>query len=636
MSISEKTNYYDVIVVGAGHAGCEAALSCSRLGLKTLILTINLDKIALMPCNPAIGGTGKSHLVLELDALGGEMAKAADKAAIQIRILNKSKGPAVRALRAQIDKKEYEMEMKNVLEQTENLTLRQGNTSSIILKRNKIAGIITDSGIPFYSKAVIISTGTFLKGRIVIGKKDYDAGRMGEYPSMHLSDSLKKLGLKIDRFQTATPPRVDKRTIDFNKMQLEAGEECLTKFSFWGKEKIFPNIPSFLTYTNEYTHKIIKDNIEHSPIKSGMVRTHGPRHCPSIDRKVINYESKKRHPVFVEPEGTYSNESYLQGLTTSMPAKIQQQIVNTVPGLENARIVRPGYAVEYDFILPDQLKHTLESKKYENLYFAGQIIGTSGYEEAAVLGFVAGVNAARKILNKKPMILNRSDSYIGVLIDDLITKQLIEPYRMYTSRSEYRLLLRPDNADIRLAKTGYEIGLINSEQFNSVVEKNKKINNTIKYFSNYSLNPSEELNHFLSANNTAEIESTTSLFKLIKRPEIKASDLICFIKNINKNSSDRIAELPESTVVDQVEINIKYGGYIERALKQVKKFAGIDNIFIDDFIDYHKIGSLTFEAREKLSAIRPETLGQASRIAGVSPADISVLLIYLKSKKNGN
>lgn len=437
---------YDVIVVGAGHAGCEAALASARLGLKTLVLTINVDKIALMPCNPSIGGLGKSQLVREIDAIGGQMAKTTNKTLIQIKILNIRKGPAVQALRAQIDKKEYEIEMKRVLENTKNLTLRQGTVDKILVKNGAAVGVGIESGLLFGGKAVIVTTGTFLRGRIIIGEKDYPAGRMGEYPAINLTKNLIGLGFKINRFQTATPPRVDKRTVNFSKTEVQYGDKQPLSFSFWDEEKIYQSIECHLTYTNEKTHKIIAENIEQSPIRSGMVNTHGPRHCPSIDRKVINFPEKKRHPVFIEPEGTYTNEMYLQGLTTSMPVIIQQKIINTVEGLENARIIRPGYAVEYDYIIPSQLNFTLESKIIENLYFAGQINGTSGYEEAAAQGFIAGVNAALKITSEQPLILTRDNSYIGVLIDDLLTKDLMEPYRMYTSRAEYRLVLRSDNA----------------------------------------------------------------------------------------------------------------------------------------------------------------------------------------------
>ncbi len=617
---------FDVIVIGAGHAGCEAGLASARLGLKTLLLTINLDKVALMPCNPAIGGVGKTQLVLDLDALGGQMAKIADITAIQIRMLNRSKGPAVQALRAQIDKKLYEIEMKKVVENSKNLSLRQGTVGRIIVKKDRINGVELESGILFYSNAIIVATGTFLRGRIIIGKKDYNAGRMGEYPAAHLTESLKDIGLIMDRFQTATPPRIDKRTIDFSKTLIQPGEDLPTSFSFWNKEKVYENIPSYLTYTNENTHRLIKKNINFSPIRSGMVNTHGPRHCPSIDRKVINYEEKKRHPVFIEPEGKSSNEAYLQGLTTSMPAKIQQMIINTVAGLENARIVRPGYAVEYDYLLPNQLKHTLEVKTIENLYFAGQINGTSGYEEAAAQGFVAGANAALKLLGKQPLVLQRNNSYIGVLIDDLITKELYEPYRMYTSRSEHRLFLRPDNADLRLSKIGNKIGLITDEQYFKVKVKQENIERLLKTIHDTVICPDLQLNNFLISAGTSPVEKPLSLYKLLKRPEVKIKDILRYtedrglIKDFSKN------------IQDQAEVNIKYKGYIDRELLGIKKFSNLEQFKIKDGVDYFKIKGLTFEAQEKLSVVLPETLGQASRIAGVSPSDISILMIYLRQK----
>ncbi len=622
---------YDVIVVGAGHAGCEAALSCARMGLKTLILTINLDKVALMPCNPAIGGLGKTNLVLELDAMGGQMAKTADKTLIQLRVLNRSKGPAVQALRAQIDKKEYEIEMKKVMENTGNLTLRQGIVNKIILKKGEVAGVSLESGIIFNGRAVIITAGTFLRGRIIIGNKDYEAGRMGEYPAMNLTYNLKELGFIMDRFQTATPPRVDKRTINFSKMLIQPGENIPTSFSFWNSKKIYDNIPSFLTYTNEETHNIIRENIDKSPIKSGMVNTHGPRHCPSIDRKVINFEQKKRHPVFVEPEGKSTNEMYLQGLTTSMPADIQQLIVNSVAGLEDARIIRPGYAVEYDFLLPNQLSHTLESKQLENLYFAGQINGTSGYEEAAVQGFIAGVNAALKLAGKSPLILKRSESYIGVLIDDLITKELYEPYRMYTSRSEYRLLLRPDNADIRLTKIGFDMGLIKNTDYEKVIKKQQKIESFIEMLSKYTINPDEHNNEFLKAVGTSTIDTSTSIYKLLKRPEVKINNIFkYFFENKITDNIEAYDDNYNNGILEQAEINIKYKGYIEREMLGIKRMGKLEEFKIRRNIDYFKIKGLTFEAQEKLSKYLPETLGQASRIAGVSPADISILMIFLK------
>ena len=622
---------YDVIVVGAGHAGCEAALACARLGFKTLILTINLDKVALMPCNPAIGGVGKTNLVLELDAMGGQMAKTADKTLIQLRVLNRSKGPAVQALRAQIDKKEYETEMKRVMENTVNLTLRRGIVNKIIFDKGIIAGVSLESGIVFKGKAVIITTGTFLRGRIIIGNKDYEAGRMGEYPAMNLTYNLKELGFIMDRFQTATPPRVDKRTIDFLKMSIQPGENISVSFSFWNSKKVYDNIPSYLTYTNEKTHNIIRENIDKSPIRSGMVKTHGPRHCPSIDRKVINFEQKKRHPVFVEPEGKHTNEMYLQGLTTSMPTDIQQLIVNSVAGLEDAKIIRPGYAVEYDFLLPNQLNHTLESKLLENLYFAGQINGTSGYEEAASQGFVAGVNSALKLAGQPPLILKRSNSYIGVLIDDLITKELYEPYRMYTSRSEYRLLLRPDNADTRLAKIGFDIGLIKIVDYEKVINKQQKIESLIEMLSEYTINPDEPNNEFLKTIGTSTIDTSTSIYKLLKRPEVKIDKIFkYFFENKISSNIGIYGDNYDKTILEQTETHIKYKGYIERELLGIKRMGKLEEFEIRKNIDYFKIKGLTFEAREKLSKYLPETLGQASRIAGVSPADISILMIFLK------
>ena len=615
---------YDVIVVGAGHAGCEAALASARLGLKTLVLTINVDKIALMPCNPSIGGLGKSQLVREIDAIGGQMAKTTNKTLIQIKILNIRKGPAVQALRAQIDKKEYEIEMKRVLENTKNLTLRQGTVDKILVKDGAAVGVGIESGLLFGGKAVIITTGTFLRGRIIIGEKDYPAGRMGEYPAINLTKNLIGLGFKINRFQTATPPRVDKRTVNFSKTEVQYGDKQPLSFSFWDEEKIYESIECHLTYTNEKTHKIIAENIEQSPIKSGMVDTHGPRHCPSIDRKVINFPEKKRHPVFIEPEGTYTNEMYLQGLTTSMPVIIQQKIINTVVGLENARIIRPGYAVEYDYIIPSQLNFTLESKIIENLYFAGQINGTSGYEEAAAQGFIAGVNAALKIKSEPPLILTRDNSYIGVLIDDLITKDLMEPYRMYTSRAEYRLVLRSDNADIRLSKFGNDIGLITNEQYKRVVKREKEIDRLISKLKASSLNPDRGNNIILEKMGTKPIDTPLSICKLLKRPEVSISDVIDFTGD-KRNNYDRI-------ILKQVEIKIKYEGYINRQLSEIKKLESVEKYYLTRDLNYFKIVGLTYEAQEKLTKIKPNTLGQASRIAGISPADISILMLNLKGK----
>jgi len=615
---------YDVIVVGAGHAGCEAALVSARSGLKTLILTINVDKIALMPCNPSIGGVGKSQIVRELDAMGGQMAKTTDKTLIQIKVLNNSKGPAVQALRAQVDKREYEIEMKRVIENTENLTLRQGTVSGIIIEEGEIKGVVAESGTVFKSRAVIITTGTFLRGRIIIGRKDYPAGRMGEYPALNLTKDLIKNGFKIERFQTATPPRIDRRTIDFSKTKIQGGDRELLGFSFWDKEKVYDSKDCYLTYTNDKTHRVIAENIGKSPIKSGMIDTHGPRHCPSIDRKVLNFPDKSRHPVFIEPEGLNTEEMYLQGLTTSMPSEIQQKIVNAVEGLENARIIRPGYAVEYDYVVPSQLNITMESKIVKNLYFAGQINGTSGYEEAAVQGFVAGVNAVQKIKNNPPLILTRDSSYIGVLMDDIITKELIEPYRIYTSRAEYRLVLRSDNADIRLSKIGKDLGLITDSQYNGVLERKKKIDEVIKGLKSFILKPGSNIDRVCNMMGTSKINTPLSAFKFLKRPEVSIDDIKILIDEISSNYDEK--------VLKQAGIKVKYEGYIKRQTRQIKELEGFEKHYIPLELDYFKIRGLTYEAREKLTDIRPNTLGQASRIAGISPSDITMLMLSLKGK----
>ncbi len=615
---------FNVIIVGAGHAGCESALVTAKMGLRTLLLTINLEKIALMPCNPSLGGVGKSQLIAELSALGGIMPKIADDTFLQIKTLNISKGPAVQSKRAQIDKKEYEILMKNIITSTENLVLRQGAVKNLLFDGLRIKGVETEEGAIFLCDSLIITTGTFLRGRIIIGDKEYSAGRMGEYPSKKLTASLNEIGFQTDRYQTATPPRVDKRTVDISKMTEQPGENNIY-FSFWENSRNKSNIPSYLTYTNQKTHEVIASNIERSPIKSGKINSHGPRHCPSIDRKVINFPDKKRHPVFIEPEGKNTNEVYLQGLTTSMPVELQKLIVNSVTGLENARIIRPGYAVEYDYIYPNQLNLTLESKIIENLYFAGQINGTSGYEEAAVQGFMAGVNAALKLFGKAPFLLSRSESYIGVLIDDLLTKELLEPYRMYTSRAERRLLLRADNADIRLAEYGHRLGLVSTDNYKKVQLKIKSIDKLISLLKTSMAKTGEHTSKILSTIGSSDIDASIRLYDLLKRPEIKIKDLVRYFLA----GTDNIGE----EVLEQTEINIKYEGYILKQIEENKKSAAFENILLPQNTDYHNVFGLTFGAQEKLNYFKPETLGQASRIAGVSPADISILLINLKSKK---
>lgn len=613
---------YDVIVIGAGHAGCEAAFACARLKLNTLLLTINLDKVALMPCNPAIGGMGKSQLIKELDAMGGQMGKIADLAGIQFKLLNQKKGPAVQALRTQIDKKEYETLMKHLLETTDNILLKQGTVAKLLVDGIKVKGVLTEDGMQFLAKAVIITSGTFLRGRIIIGDKDYYAGRMGENPAMNLTKSLTSLGFEMNRFQTATPPRVDKRSIDFSKTIISSGDEEAGSFSFWAcpKRGERANIPSFLTYTNSKTHDLIAQNIKYSPIRSGIINTHGPRHCPSIDRKVLNFPQKHKHPVFIEPEGVHTNEMYLQGLTTSMPFYLQEKIVNTVEGLEKASIIRPGYAVEYDYLIPCQLNYTLESKLIENLYFAGQINGTSGYEEAAVQGFVAGANASLKILGKKPLILTRDTSYIGVLIDDLITKDLSEPYRMYTSRAEYRLFLRSDNADLRLATLGFEAGFLEKEAHQKTLKKQQAIDSLIKLLKNITIKP-QKANRYRP---NLKLKEPIRLYDLFKRPQVNIGDIKYWLDHASNGYGDGVWK--------QAEIIIKYEGYINRQFEEIKKTKKLEKFAIPSNIDYFRFKGLTYGAQEKLSRKRPNTLGQASRIAGVSPSDISILLLNLRRK----
>lgn len=614
---------YDVVIIGAGHAGCEAALASARLGLNTIVFTVSVDSIALMPCNPNIGGTSKGHLVRELDALGGEMGKNIDKTFIQSKMLNKSKGPAVHSLRAQADKQDYTREMRKTLENTDNLTVRQGEVAEIIVEDGVIKGVKTVSGATYYARSVVLATGVYLKAKCIYGDVFQYTGPNGLMAANHLTDSLIKNGIKMRRFKTGTPARVDKRTVDFSKMEEQFGDERVVPFSFSTDPESVQKeqVSCWLTYTNEETHKIIKENINRSPLFSGMIEGTGPRYCPSIEDKVVKFADKNRHQVFIEPEGLYTNEMYLGGMSSSLPEDVQYAMYHTVPGLENAKIVRNAYAIEYDCIEYGQLLPNLEFKNIKGLFSAGQFNGSSGYEEAAAQGIIAGINAARFVQNKESIILDRSQAYIGVLIDDLVTKESHEPYRMMTSRAEYRLLLRQDNADLRLTKIGYEVGLVSEERYKYVCEKKKLIEEEVKRLENYKVGAARENQEILEKLGTTPLKTATTLGELIRRPELNYD----LIKELDKDRK----ELPYD-VIEQVNINIKYNGYIERQKKQVKNFKKLENKKIPEDFDYKKVKSLRIEAVQKLEFYRPINIGQASRISGVSPADISVLLIYME------
>ena len=620
----------DICVVGAGHAGCEAALACARLGLETVIFTVSVDSIALMPCNPNVGGSSKGHLVRELDALGGEMGKNIDKTFIQSKMLNVSKGPAVHSLRAQADKQNYSREMRKTLENTNHLTIKQAEVCEILADYDEASGQQIIKGVKIYNggiykcKAVVLCTGTYLNARCLCGESITYTGPNGLQAATHLTDSLKALGIEMQRFKTGTPARMDKRSIDFSKMEEQFGDERVVPFSFsTDPESVqIDQISCWLTYTNEKTHEIIRNNLDRSPIYAGIIEGTGPRYCPSIEDKVVKFADKNRHQVFIEPEGLYTNEMYVGGMSSSLPEDVQIQMYRTVPGLEHCKIVRNAYAIEYDCIKPDQLYPSLAFKKFDGLYSGGQFNGSSGYEEAAVQGFVAGVNAARYVQKKEPVVIDRSQGYIGVLIDDLVTKENREPYRMMTSRSEYRLLLRQDNADLRLRKIGYEIGLITQEQYDYVVQKENLIEEEVNRLQSLKIGANKKTQEFLERHNSASLKTGTYMSELMCRPEL---------------SYEILAELDEdrqvlpADVIEQVNINIKYDGYIKRQLKQVEQFKKIENKKIPVDIDYDDIGSLRLEARQKLKKYRPLSVGQASRISGVSPADISVLLIYLET-----
>ena len=621
---------YDVVVVGAGHAGCEAALACARLGLETILFTISVDSIAMMPCNPNIGGSSKGHLVREINALGGEMGKNIDKTFIQSKMLNRSKGPAVHSLRAQADKAAYSMEMRKTLQDTEHLTIRQAEVAEIITdEENHITGVKTFSGATYECKAAVLCTGTYLNARCLYGDVINYTGPNGLQAATHLTDSLKEHGVEMFRFKTGTPARMDKRSLDFSKMIEQKGDERIVPFSFTTnpEDVQIEQVSCWLTYTNEETHKIIRENLDRSPMYSGVIEGTGPRYCPSIEDKVVKFADKNRHQIFIEPEGLNTNEMYVGGMSSSLPEDVQYRMYRTLPGMENAKIVRNAYAIEYDCINPNQLYPSLEFKKIKGLFSGGQFNGSSGYEEAAAQGLVAGINAAMSVLLKEPLILDRSESYIGVLIDDLVTKENHEPYRMMTSRAEYRLLLRQDNADLRLSKKGYRVGLISQERYDWILEKERLIEEEIARVEKVNIGANKKVQALLEEYESTPLNTGTSLAELIRRPELNYEVLAPI-------DEDR-PELPDE-VAEQVNINIKYDGYIKRQIKQVENFKKLEVKKIPEDFDYDDVNSLRIEARQKLKQYQPVNIGQASRISGVSPADISVLLVYMEQMRQKN
>lgn len=614
---------YDVIVIGAGHAGVEAALASARIGCQTLLATLSMDNIAMMPCNPSVGGPAKGHLVRELDALGGEMGVNADKTCIQFRMLNTGKGPAVHALRAQADKKLYQYTMKETCEQTENLDVKQILIDKLLVEDGKVTGVQVETGEIYKGKAVIMATGTYLKGRIIIGEHTYTGGPNGQRAALKFSDSLQAAGVKLMRFKTGTPARVDARTLDYSKMEIQPGDEECRNFSFMSDVRTREQTPCWLTYTNAKTHKILRDNMHRAPMANGIIEGIGPRYCPSIETKILRFPDKERHQLFLEPEGLHTNEVYVQGMSTSMPMDVQLEFLHTIPGLEHAKVMRAGYAIEYDCIDPTQLKPTLEFKSIKGFFSAGQANGTSGYEEAAAQGIIAGINAAMFVKGEEPLVLKRSDAYIGVLIDDLVTKGTNEPYRIMTSRAEYRLLLRQDNADARLTPLGRRVGLVQDDRWERFTRKQAAIKDAMDYLRQNSINPTQEIKEKLAEAEIEPIRNATTFYELLRRPDVDYAKL------------QQVFDLPEleDEVRQQVEISITYEGYIKKQLEQVEHMEKLEEKLLPEDIDYAQVPSLRDEGREKLAQIRPRSVGQASRISGVSPADISVLLVWLEQQR---